>query len=280
MSRLLPPRPREAAPYSASLPPSRNRPVPVVRSACPARPLPSRRLAGGLLALACALGAAAPAAAQVAPAAPAMPGLPTEARLREVLAAPLQAQGTQLTRWDIQLLPLAGRAELAPCARTEAFLPTGARPWGRVAVGVRCVEGAAWTLMVPAQVRAWGVAVVAQAPLAAGTTPAEPEVREQEVEFTREPGLPVRELGQLAGRTLVRAVPPGQVLRTDLLRTAQVVQIGDAVRLRIAGTGFAVTASGQALSAAAEGQPVRVRTELGKILTGTAREGRLVEVAL
>jgi flagella basal body P-ring formation protein FlgA len=59
-----------------------------------------------------------------------------------------------------------------------------------------------------------------------------------------------------------------------------VVQAGDPVRLRIAGAGFAVSAAGQALGTAAEGQPVRVRSELGKILTGVARAGRVVEVAL
>lgn len=245
-----------------------------------ARSLPIRPAAARVPRAALAALLAGVLAAAAGPAAAQAGAMPSEAKLRELLAAPLVAQGTQLTRWDIQLLPLAPRADLAPCARTEAFLPTGARPWGRVAVGVRCVEGASWTLMVPAQVRAWGVAVVAQAPLATGAAPAEPEVREQEVELTRESGVPVRELGQLAGRTLVRAVAPGQVLRTDLLRTAQVVQVGDPVRLRIAGTGFAVTASGQALTAAADGQPVRVRTELGKVLTGTAREGRLVDVTL
>ena len=51
------------------------------------------------------------------------------------------------------------------------------------------------------------------------------------------------------------------------------------VAARVMG-GFAITASGQALGQAAEGQTVRVRTELGKVLTGVAREGRTVDVAL
>jgi flagella basal body P-ring formation protein FlgA len=79
---------------------------------------------------------------------------------------------------------------------------------------------------------------------------------------------------------LTRAVAPGQALRVDMVRARSVVQAGDPVRLRIVGAGFAISAAGHALVSAGEGQPVRVRTELGKVLTGVAREGRQVDVAL
>jgi flagella basal body P-ring formation protein FlgA len=145
---------------------------------------------------------------------------------------------------------------------------------------VRCVEGAAWTVMVPVMVRAWSTALVAAEPLAAGTVPGPQDVREQEVEVTRESAALLRDAAAVQGRALTRALAPGQPLRADALRAVNVVQAGDPVRLRIAGAGFAVTATGQALTAAAEGQPLRVRTELGKVLTGIAREGRQVDVAL
>ena len=41
---------------------------------------------------------------------------------------------------------------------------------------------------------------------------------------------------------------------------------------------FSITTDGVALAGASVGQPVRVRVESGKILTGTALEGRIVEV--
>ncbi|HZY18574.1 MAG TPA: flagellar basal body P-ring formation chaperone FlgA [Ramlibacter sp.] len=200
--------------------------------------------------------------------------------LRAFVSQQVATAAPQLTRFDVQFASVTPRADLAACARTEPFLPAGARPWGRLAVGVRCVEGAAWTLMVPVTVRAWGIALVAAAPLAAGTVPTAQDVREQEVELTREPAAVLREVAALQGRGLTRPVGAGQPLRPDMLRAVPVVQAGDPVRLRIAGTGFSVTASGQALTAAAEGQPLRVRTELGRVLTGIAREGRLVDVAL
>lgn len=207
-------------------------------------------------------------------------GVPAdEAALKDFLSRQVAAAAPQLSRFDIQLLQPAARAELAPCARTEFFLPAGARAWGRVSVGVRCVQGAAWTVMLPAVVRAWSPGLVALVPLAAGAAPGPQDVAEREVELTREPGAIVRDATALQGRVLSRAVGAGQPLRADMLRAPQVVQAGEPVHLRIAGTGFAITAGGQALVAAAEGQPVRVRTEFGRVLTGVAREGRYVDVA-
>ncbi|TFZ08372.1 flagellar basal body P-ring formation chaperone FlgA [Ramlibacter humi] len=203
-----------------------------------------------------------------------------ESVLRAAVDKHMAAQAAQLTRYEVQVGPFTPRADLPACARTDTFLPTGARPWGRMAVGVRCVEGGTWTVMVPVTVRAWTTALVAAAPLAAGAVPSAQDLQEQEIELTRETALPLRDAQAVQGRALTRPLAAGQLLRADMLRAVQVVNAGDAVRLRIAGAGFNVSAAGQALTAAAEGQPVRVRTELGRVLSGTAREGRIVDVAL
>lgn len=188
--------------------------------------------------------------------------------------------GQQVTRFEVQLGNLDPRMALAPCRRTEPFMPAAMRPWGRMSLGVRCTDGANWSVMLPLTVRAWGPALVAAAALPAGTILGAQDLREQEIELTREPaGLP-RESRQLQGRTLVRAVAAGQPLRADMVRHTAVVQAGDPVRLRFIGPGFAVSATGQALGPAGEGQVLRVRTDLGKILSGVAREGRVVDVAL
>jgi flagellar basal body P-ring formation protein FlgA len=190
------------------------------------------------------------------------------------------AAGQQVTRFDVQLGSLDGRVALAPCRRSEPFVATGARLWGRSSLGVRCIDGATWSVLLPLTVKVWGQTLVAAAPLSAGTVLTAADLREQEVELTREPPGLLRELAQLQGRTLTRPLAMGQALRSDMVRLPNAVQAGDSVRLRITGAGFAVMASGQALNAAADGQPLRVRSERGKILTGIAREGRLVEVAL
>lgn len=190
------------------------------------------------------------------------------------------ANGDYVSRFDVKIGSLDALAQVAPCRRSEPFLPSGARLWGRSSLGLRCVDGATWTVMLPVVVTAWGRAVVAATPLTAGVVLATTDLREGEVELTREGAGVTRDAQALAGRTLLRGLQPGQAVRIDMVRSTPVVMAGDPVRLRILGAGFIVTSSGQAMNTAADGQSVRVRTELGKVLTGVAREGRQVEVTL
>lgn len=215
-----------------------------------------------------------------AAAVPAQPIAPIdEGALQAFVSRQVAGSGAALSRFEVQV-GTAPTGQLAPCQRTEPFTGNTFRPWGRGVVGVRCVAGATWTLMVPVTVRAWGPALVAATSIAVGSPVGAADVVEQEVELTREaPGL-LRDLAQVQGRTLTRPLQPGQPLRADMFRQALVVQAGDPVRLRVGGAGFHISAGGQALAAAAEGQPVRVRTELGRVLTGVAREGRVVDVTL
>lgn len=191
------------------------------------------------------------------------------------------AMRESLTRFEIQSIgPVESAASLAPCQRAEPFTPPTARPWGRTAIGVRCVQGAGWSVLVPAQVAVWGRAALAAAPLSAGTVLSAQDLVEQEAELTREPPGMARDAASLVGKATTRPLGAGTIVRADMTRAPLAMQAGDPVRLRLQGAGFAITASAQALAGASAGQSVKVRTELGKILNGVAREGRIVDVNL
>jgi flagella basal body P-ring formation protein FlgA len=182
-------------------------------------------------------------------------------------------------RVEVAVGTLDPRLQLAPCQRIEPYLLPGTRLWGRTAIGVRCLEGARWSVALPVTVTVRGRAVVAGEPLAAGSQPAGAALRLEEVELTREAGTPVTDPAQLVGKTLIRPLAAGQVVRVEHLRATPVVSAGDPVRINVVGQGFVIQAEGQALAAAGDGQPVRVRTESGRILSGTVR-GRAVEVRI
>jgi len=59
-----------------------------------------------------------------------------------------------------------------------------------------------------------------------------------------------------------------------------VVQQNQAVRIVSRGENFSVSGEGKAIGNAGEGQVVQVRTPRGAIISGTARMGGIVEVAL
>jgi flagella basal body P-ring formation protein FlgA len=203
-----------------------------------------------------------------------------EASLRQYVSQQVAGSSSEpISRFDVRLGQVEASPAMALCRRSEPFTPAGGRFWGRSSLGVRCVEGASWSVLVPLTVTAWGRAVVAAMPLPAGTVLDAQNLREDEVELTREAVAPVRDIQLLAGRTLTRAVSAGQGIRLDMVRTTAVVQSGDAVRLRLNGPGFTVAASGLALTSAGAGQTVRVKTDLGKIVTGIARDDRVVDLS-
>ena len=194
-------------------------------------------------------------------------------------AVQLQAQGRSADRVDVRLGNVDPRLTLAPCRRIEPYLPPGTRLWGRSAIGVRCTDGASWSVALPVTVAVRGPALVAASALQAGAVVGPADVRVEEIELTREPVAPLLDATALAGKALTRPVAAGQALRPDMLRTVPAVMAGDPVRLVLVGEGFSITADGQALAPAADGQPVRVRTESGRVLTGRVR-GRTVEIGL
>lgn len=224
-----------------------------------------------LAALACAL----PLAAAAQATAPAVALPLDEGGLRALVERDVGGRG----RVELKLGSLDPRMQLAPCRRAEAYLPAGARLWGRGAIGVRCVDGANWNVSLPVTVSVLAKVPVAAAAIPAGTPAEGLALREQEIDLTREATPPLTDLSTLAGRTLARPLAEGQPLRADQFRVTTTIQAGDPVRVHLLGDGFAITADGQAMAAAGEGQPLRVRLESGRVLNGTVR-GRGVDVRL
>lgn len=182
------------------------------------------------------------------------------------------------SRIDISVGEADSRLHLAPCEKTEPFLRSGTRLWGRTFVGLRCVSAAQWTISVPVQVRVVGPGLVAARLLPPGQPISQTDVRTEQVEWTLLPQGVVRDFSQVQHRVPSRPIEPGQPIGLALLVDAPAVAQGDEVKVVGRGNGFSISTDAVALATAAVGQPVRVRVESGKILTGTAREGRIVEL--
>jgi len=223
---------------------------------------------------------------------------PTRARTAAALllacaiAAPAHAESELSTRLrmflDQQTLPGGGevevtvgepdpRLQLAPCKTIEPFIPNGARLWGRTNLGVRCTEGAQWTVYLPTYIKVFAPALVAARPVARGQSITADDVRIDRVELTAAPAGVLGAADSIEGRIASRPIAVGEPLRRDILRAPNVVQAGDLVRVRAGGPGFSITTDGKALGAAAEGQAMQVSVA-GKVLSGVARANRIVEV--
>jgi flagella basal body P-ring formation protein FlgA len=184
------------------------------------------------------------------------------------------------TRVQVDVGAFDPRLKLAPCARATPYLPAGTRLWGRVQLGLRCAEGARWNVYLPVTVKVFAKAWTVNQPLALGTVLAAEHLHLDELDIAAEPSPAILHAQAALGRPLARALKPGQALREADLKARQWFAAGDTVRIVTTGAGFAISADGQALGNGIEGQPVKVRTEGGRVVVGRATATRQVEVSL
>jgi flagella basal body P-ring formation protein FlgA len=222
-----------------------------------------------------ALAALAPAIAQAQPASV----QDWQAQIRQ-LADQAGASMPAGTRVEVDVGSLDPRLKLAPCTRITPHLPAGTRLWGRAQVGLRCDEGARWSVFLPVTVKVFARAWTVNRSLPYGTIISADHLQLAEVDIAAEPSPVIHRPQAAIGRPLTRALKPGQALREADLKPRQWFAAGDTVRIVSVGSGFSISAEGQALGPGIDGQNARVRTEGGRVVTGRAVAARQVEVTL
>lgn len=170
------------------------------------------------------------------------------------------------------------QAQLPACARLQSFMPLGAKLWGNSNVGVRCTQGADWTLYVPVTVRVQAPVVVTKRPLASGKVLTDEDLTLQMAELTQLPAGVISAAEDAVGKVLTTGVAAGHPLRQDMLRAPIVVRQGQSVRLIAQGRGFKVSSEGKALANAAVGQMVQVKAQNGQTVSGVVQADGTIEV--
>jgi flagella basal body P-ring formation protein FlgA len=199
--------------------------------------------------------------------------------VRKVVEQFLQTQSAGLPgKVTITVGQVDPRMALAACPDPQAFQQPGARAWGKITVGVRCTAPS-WTVYIQAQVNVIAEYVAAAAPLAQGQPIDASQLAMVKGDLAALPNGIVTDMAQAIGRTPTISLPAGTPLRLDNLKSKPVVMANQTVRVISNGAGFSVSAEGRALTNAAEGQVVHVRTPSGAMLSGTAKASGIVEVA-
>jgi flagellar basal body P-ring formation protein FlgA len=170
------------------------------------------------------------------------------------------------------------RLNLAACTLPEAFLPKGNRAWGKTTVGIRCTAPAAWVVYMSATVRVQGDYYVAAAPLAQGQLVTAGDLSKVSGDLTALPDGIVTDPTQAIGRTVKISMRLGTALRQDGLRSQNVVQQGQTVRVVSNGPGFQITTEARALTNASEGQIAQAKTAAGQVVSGVAKTGGTLEI--
>lgn len=202
------------------------------------------------------------------------------AALKKLAENFLQTQSAGLPgKVTIKVGAVDPRLALAACPAPEAFQQPGARPWGKTTVGVRCTAPV-WSMFLQAQVSVVADYVTAAVPLAQGQPIEAGQLATMQGDIAAMPNGIITDVEQAIGRTPTVSLQAGTPLRLDSLKSKPVVQQNQAVRIISRGENFSVSGEGKAIGNAGEGQVVQVRTPRGAIISGTARTGGIVEVAL
>lgn len=198
-------------------------------------------------------------------------------QIRNVVASFVQQQTAALPgRVSYNINEIDQRITLPECTRLEAFLPTGSQLIGKTAIGVRCNEANGWSIFVPVQIKVSINLLVSARQLPLGHILQKGDIASQTMETSRISGLTDPE--RAIGKVLRYGISAGQVLREDMLRAPYSVTQGQIVQLAVQGSGFSIRSEGVALNNASEGQTVQVRTQSGRVISGIAGVGGMVEI--
>ncbi|WP_395060813.1 flagellar basal body P-ring formation chaperone FlgA [Paraburkholderia silvatlantica] len=208
------------------------------------------------------------------------PGQQDGESIRAAALAFLQQQSAGLPgRVSITVAPVFPRG-LAACTSLEPFMPPGARTYGHTTVGVRCIGAKPWTLYVSARIAVDVTYYVASRQIGAGEALSAADFMPRAGDLANLPQTIVTDPNQATGAVALARIAAGLPLRTDMLRSAASVVIGQTVKVIAVGSNFTISAEGSALNNAEPGQQVRVRTSGGQIISGVVKDAGTVQVQI
>lgn len=230
-------------------------PVPAGQTPAPARKCRTRHALVSLLFLLPLAVGSAPAAATA---------LTDHEMLRELASTHALEQARRSApdgaRLRAEAARLDPRLRLPACATApETFDPPGRRGGANMSVGVRCLNGAEWTLYIPVRVEMRAEVLVLGTSAGRGETLTSRHLRLEEHDVAQLNGGWMTSPDEALGMTLRRPLRPGQVLTREALEPERLVRRGQRVAVIAGHGGIAVRSEGEALADAAAGERVRVR---------------------
>lgn len=195
-------------------------------------------------------------------------------RIRDTIATFVRTQTQALPgKVSYQVKDIDPRISLPACPALEAFLPQGTVLNGNTSVGVRCNKPHSWSIFVQVNIKISMNMLTLKRTLQTGQI-----IQAEDIATLGSESVPAGTLtdpAQAIGKIMKYSVGTGQILRYDMMRAPYTVKLGETVQLRVKGSGFSVSAEGQSLGNAANGEKISARTASGQIISGIAMAGSI-----
>ena len=200
--------------------------------------------------------------------------------LRTVAEEFLSTQTTNsLGKASITIGKIDPRLKLPACINLSPFLMPGSKPWGKLTIGIRCLNSTSWVIYVSAQVSVTVDYYVTATTLSLGQMITSADIRKVNGDLSILPVGAITNPSQAIGKLLNISLISGSVLRTDALKSMLAIQQGQSIKVISTGPGFQVSTDAMALNNANDGQIAKAKTISGQLISGVARTGGIIDVS-
>jgi flagella basal body P-ring formation protein FlgA len=163
-------------------------------------------------------------------------------------------------KFDVRINTLDQRLKLSQCETPlEAFLPPGARLYGKTTVGVRCTDEKPWKIFVPATLALYEKVLATSRTIVRGEVLGPDDVKLVSKQVGPASQSHFRSAKQAIGFIAKRSIPAGKILTAHMVQAPRLVQAGQEVILLATTPQLEVRMKGKALSDGSEGDLIRVR---------------------
>ena len=186
------------------------------------------------------------------------------------------------TQPEITVRRLDPRLTLKPCKQPlAASVRRGSKLAGITTVSVSCTGQNNWKIYVQAEVKIVLDIVVADAMLERGQVISEGDLAIESHDIGNLPQGYFDDTGKVAGMVARRAIKPGDLINSHMLKRAYMVKRGESVYLVVKTPGLQVRMKGKALGNATKGNTVRVKNlSSDRIVEGVATAPGVVSISL
>ena len=189
-------------------------------------------------------------------------------------------EGTQADKFNIRINALDRRLKLSQCdTPLEAFLPPGARIYGKTTVGVRCTDAKPWKIFVPVTVAVYEKVLAATRTIVRGEVLGAADLTLVSKQVGPASQSHFRNAEQAIGFIAKRSIPAGKVLTAHMVQAPRLVQAGQEVILLATTPQLEVRMKGKALADGSRGDVIRVRNVRSKrVVEGVVTHAGVVRV--
>ena len=200
--------------------------------------------------------------------------------LRTVAEEFLSTQTTSFPgKANITIGKIDHRLKLPACINLSPFLMPGSKPWGKITMGIRCLNPTPWIIYVSAQISVMADYYVTATTLSLGQLISAADIRKVSGDLSSLPIGAITNPTQAIGKSLNISLISGSVLRIDAFKTTPAIQQGQSIKVISTGPGFQVSTDAMALNNANDGQIAKAKTISGQLISGIARVGGIIDVS-